>query len=288
MLYKRASDLINASMSNANDFLNNKEDGEENVSGDSSASDYILVAMIVSMLLCMAVCCLCLFCRTSSSRFTLCGWNFEINDRNASVGIDELSELHEVVPLTPTSTNAHNITDIEQKLKSDPPPPLYSEVTSISVFERFRRKNKRRDPSAADDKSEIELGANVKRKRSDRRSFTRFFQRSVSYQPPRVTNFKSTTGNFRKCSQIKEADSSTLSHLDKRPSKLSLPKSSSEVVFGRSISVLDELKFYPSQDDSKNRKPSFEKDEAKGNHSQKSSGSSKDLSSGCYDDEVFM
>ena len=283
MLYKRASSDLNISTNNNIDLLpTSTHDGGSGDNMMSSASDYILVAMIVSMLLCMAVCCLCLFCRTSSSRFTLCGWNFEINDRNASVGIDELSELHEVVPLTPTSTNAHNITDIEQKLKSDPPPPLYSEVTSMSVFERFRRKNKRRDNSIADDKSEVELGTTVKRKRSDRKSFTRFFQRSVSYQPPRVSAHKTGLSNFRKCSQIKEADS------DKRPTKLDLPKSSSGVVFGRSISVLDEPKFYSTQEDSKNFKLSVKKEKRNSNQSQKDSDGSKDLSSGCYDDEVFM
>lgn len=107
-----------------------KEQGTSDEGLIGSTSDYVLIAMIVAMMFCMTLCCLCLFCR-SSSRLSICGINFELNDRRNSLDNGEnLSEIHEVVPLTPTTAGDYNnrIQDIESMLRSDAPPPMYTEI----------------------------------------------------------------------------------------------------------------------------------------------------------------
>ncbi|XP_077973207.1 uncharacterized protein LOC120337399 [Styela clava] len=107
-----------------------KEQGTTDEGLMGSTSDYVLIAMIVAMMFCMTLCCLCLFCR-SSSRLSICGINFELNDRRNSLDNGEnLSEIHEVVPLTPTTAGDYNhrIQDIESMLRSDAPPPMYTEI----------------------------------------------------------------------------------------------------------------------------------------------------------------
>ena len=108
-----------------------------------TTSDYILIAMITAMMMFMTLCCLCLFCRTTS-RCTICGFDFEVNDEPTThhhhnqPAIEDLDEIHEVVPLTPTSRDDYQLHDIEQMLRSGPPPPRYSEVATFSRANIFR------------------------------------------------------------------------------------------------------------------------------------------------------
>jgi len=106
-----------------------------------TTSDYILIAMITAMMMFMTLCCLCLFCRTTS-RCTVCGFDFEVNDEpSIQQGIEDMDEIHEVVPLTPTS-NDINLPDIERMLTNHPPPPRYSEVAQHrNSFFRWSRRN---------------------------------------------------------------------------------------------------------------------------------------------------
>ena len=249
-----------------------------------SASDYILIAMIVAMMICMAVCCLCLFCR--SSHFSLCGWNLEISNRTASVNIDDLPELHEVVPLTPTTAGNYNISDIEKKLKSDPPPPKYNEITSRSVLERFRWRSKRRGVSADDDKAISETSANRqsdlfqerKRHPEKRRLSSWFFQRSISYQPPQVSSWKAST-----CAKTSSCLEEEGQQTSRRHQNKTLPKSASDCMFQKSFSTA-EAKFNEPKEFSENIEISI------GNKSisSKVSDLCKEHSSGSCDDEVFM
>ncbi|CAK8672869.1 uncharacterized protein LOC143465091 [Clavelina lepadiformis] len=180
--------------------VNQNSPSNDNPAFMGNASDYILIAMIIAMMLCMAVCCLCLFCR-SSSRITFCGFNFEVNDRSASVAVDDLSELHEVVPLTPTVAGHCQIPDIENMLQSDPPPPKYSDVATSTVFDRFKWKSKRRGHSTTDDKSGTDTtisrksgdgNGRGKSKKADRRR-GRLTQRSASYQHPKLSSLRQNT-----------------------------------------------------------------------------------------------
>jgi len=257
----------------------------ENMMG--SASDYILIAMIVAMMICMAVCCLCLFCR--SSHLSFCGWNFEISNRTASVNIDDLTELHEVVPLTPTTADTYNITDIEKKLKSDPPPPKYSEVTSKSVLERFRWRSKRRGLSV-DEASIAETNSSNrasdlsrdKKRQSEKRSISSwFFQRSISYQPPQVSTWKpSTCAKTNSCIEEEETQ-----HVSRTKQSNTIPKSASDCLFEQSVSAIEPSfiatkKFsmhVDMQDEMQNK-----------SISSKASDFYKEHSSGSCDDEVFM
>lgn len=139
--------------------------GTENEIG--TPSDYILIAMIIAMMLCMAVCCVCLFCRTTSRNLSVCGYTCEVNNsRNASIAIEDVSELHEVVPLTPAVVEAPNLPDIENKLKSDPPPPQYNEVVSTNVLDRFRWRSKRKTTNGDDSVSSRKASESVVRSKS--------------------------------------------------------------------------------------------------------------------------
>ena len=259
-----------------------EDEGTDNMMG--SASDYILIAMIVAMMICMAVCCLCLFCR--SSHFTFCGWNFEINNRNTSVNNDDISELHEVVPLTPTSVNTYNITDIEKKLKSDPPPPKYIDVAGRSVLDRLRRKSKRRGPSAEDDKTTVtadsDFSQGKKKGLEKRRLPSWFFQRSFSYQPPQASTWK--TSRVQTSMSIEEEREPSSSF---HPTSKTLPKSASDHVFDQPIGTIDAPRFAPSQNVLKCKNISEITLDNK-SVSSKTSDPCKEHSSGCYDDEVFM
>ena len=108
-------------------------------------SDIFMIAMIIAMMFCMTFCCLCLFCRRSSE-FSLCGINFELNNEPEAI-LDELNELHEVLPLTPTDGPQYPILDIESRLRSDPPPPRYSEVDNSSFKWKFKSSSKKRNTS---------------------------------------------------------------------------------------------------------------------------------------------
>jgi len=146
-----------------------------------TTSDYILIAMITAMMMFMTLCCLCLFCRTTS-RCTICGFDFEVNDEpSIQQGIDDLDEIHEVVPLTPTS-NDINLPDIERMLTNHPPPPRYSEVAQHrgSLFRWSRRNSK--------SKKNQTLPQNQQRKTQRSRSLMLrrprlSIHRSKSYQP---------------------------------------------------------------------------------------------------------
>uniref|UniRef100_H2XY26 Uncharacterized protein n=1 Tax=Ciona intestinalis TaxID=7719 RepID=H2XY26_CIOIN len=177
---------------------NYMNDSGEGVAG--TTSDYILIAMIVAMMFCMTICCLCLFCR-SSSHCVVCGFNFEMTNQTTSIAIDDLSELHEVVPLTPTATGNDALPNIENILCSDPPPPKYSEVASMSMRDRFRWKSRRKKNSSSRDKSDTSSRKNdsIVRGQSKRsstgrigRSSQSMFQRSISYQHPRITSLRSS------------------------------------------------------------------------------------------------
>ncbi|XP_078482870.1 LOW QUALITY PROTEIN: uncharacterized protein LOC100175365 [Ciona intestinalis] len=180
-------------------YMNDENtDAGEGVAG--TTSDYILIAMIVAMMFCMTICCLCLFCR-SSSHCVVCGFNFEMTNQTTSIAIDDLSELHEVVPLTPTATGNDALPNIENILCSDPPPPKYSEeVASMSMRDRFRWKSRRKKNSSSRDKSDTSsrksdsiVRGQSKRSSTGRtgRSSQSMFQRSISYQHPRITSLRS-------------------------------------------------------------------------------------------------
>nr|CAB3260435.1 uncharacterized protein LOC100175365 [Phallusia mammillata] len=210
---RRTNDLTNSSQLSLNEFEDNlgpsKSDynagnnlkNPENNNGDiiGSASDYILIAMIVAMMFCMTVCCLCLFCR-SASRFTICGFNFEMNNPTTSIAPEDLSELHEVVPLTPTTAENCQLPDIENMLRSDPPPPRYSDVaTSSSMRDRFKWRSRRKATLSSEhklakeaqkQKTEEALSSSKSKSTSvGSKSRSRIpFQRSVSYQTTRTSN----------------------------------------------------------------------------------------------------
>ena len=275
LLVKRSSTFNNSSF----DF---KNDANNDVMG--SASDYILIAMIVAMMCCMAVCCVCLFCR-ESSRFTICGRNCEINDRVAN--IDDVSELHEVVPLTPTAAATYNLSDIEKKLKSDPPPPQYNEVTSGSVLERLRRKSKRRGLSAsASDKSMVDLNAKlselpaIKNRRTDKRGLSRFFQRSISHQPA-SSLYRPGLSRSKKIASEEYEDSTASQQFPKSP----FPKSASAYLF-RSISPIEESEVQYGLNYGKEMQ--FIPENSSPDSASKDSLTYKEHCADCYDDEVFM
>lgn len=145
-------------------------------------SDYILIAMITAMMMFMTLCCLCLFCRTTS-RCTICGFDFEVSDESIQPTIEDLDELHEVVPLTPTSRNNYSLPDIERILQSDPPPPRYSEVTRASVFRWSRAKHKNSSTFDKDRRDSKDAGNKTQRARSLMTRRPRFsFRRSRSCQ----------------------------------------------------------------------------------------------------------
>jgi len=166
------------------------------------ASDYILIAMIVAMMLCMAICCLCLFCR-SSAHFTICGYSCDVNDRNNSVANEDISELHEVVPLTPAVVDTYNLPDIESKLKSDPPPPQYSEVAGSSVLDRFKWRSKKKgnvSENANDDDTSTKGDEIVrsKSKRSEKRSrLSKTFYRSTNNQISRAASNPKSSSSLK-------------------------------------------------------------------------------------------
>ena len=290
MMFKRdALSVLNTTGSlqklNLNSHETDEHDETLNEGMMGSASDYILIAMIVAMMICMAVCCLCLFCR--SSHLSLCGWNFEISNRTASVNIDDLTELHEVVPLTPTTTEPYNICDIEKKLKSDPPPPKYSEVTTKSVLDRFRLRSKRRGLSV--DEASITEGAtnrpsdssNAGKRLSEKRSLSSwFFQRSISYQPPRASTWKPST-----CAKTSSCIEEESHHTSNIKQSRTLPKSASDCVFEQTVSAI-EPSFIASPDLAKNEDSKYKKQSK--SISSKASDFYKEHSSGSCDDEVFM
>ena len=201
---------INSSITKSvNDNSNDR--GNTDTAG---ASDYILIAMIVAMMICMAVCCICLFCR-SSSQFSICGYNCDVNDRNASIANDE-SELHEVVPLTPAITETHNLPDIESKLKSDPPPPQYSEVAGSSVLDRFKWRSKKKsnfndsgnientNPSSKVIETAISRG---KRSEKKKRSSKTFHRSSANQTSSAVSNPKTSAKQLDDLNRISELQS---------------------------------------------------------------------------------
>ena len=163
---------------------------DKSENGIGSPSDYILIAMIVAMMLCMTICCICLFCRTTSRNISVCGYTCEVNNsRNPSVGIDDVSELHEVVPLTPAVANAPNIPDIENKLKSDPPPPQYTEVVSTNVFDRFRWRSKRKRTNTDDSGGSRKTSESISRIKSK--------QSEKKKRPSRAFSRKATAKSFK-------------------------------------------------------------------------------------------
>ena len=195
-----------------NNSVTRPTDGASDVPGDNSmgfASDYILIAMIVAMMLCMAICCLCLFCR-SSAHYSICGYSCDVNDRNNSVANndDDVSELHEVVPLTPAVVDTYNLSDIESKLKSDPPPPQYSEVAGSSVLDRFKWRSKKKgnvNENSNDDDASSKGNKIVrsKSKRSEKKGrLSKTFYRSTSSQVSHtLSNPKSSASNVTKQSK---------------------------------------------------------------------------------------
>ena len=245
-----------------------------------SASDYILIAMIIAMMLCMAVCCLCLFCR-SSAHFTICGYNCDVNDRNASVALDDVSELHEVVPLTPATVNTYNLPDIESKLKSDPPPPQYNEVAGTTMLDRFKWRSKRKtntndtaNDENAPNKSD-EMSRN-KSKRSDRRGrLSRTFHRSSSNQQTRAAQ---KTASLKVQQSKGHTKSSSLQH------------SASDCVISIPKTVLEEAPKSIQEATATIVAAKIENENVEANMKRLSQNSkeSKDPGPDLYDDEVFM
>lgn len=112
-------------------------------------SDIFMMAMIIAMMFCMTFCCLCLFCRRSAE-FSICGINFELNNEPEDAILDDLNELHEVMPLTPTEGGPqYPVLDIESRLKSDSPPPRYSEVDNSAFKWIFKGSTKKRSASSS-------------------------------------------------------------------------------------------------------------------------------------------
>ena len=275
-------DMFNSTTANFNTKL--PDNNPTNNDPVGSASDYILIAMIVAMMACMAVCCLCLFCR-SNSRFSVCGINCDIADRNTSA-VDDGSELHEVVPLTPASGNSYNLPDIESKLKADPPPPRYSEVAGSTMLDRFRWRSRRKGPASGEEQANIESGvanksgdnSKSKSKKSERRSrLSRTFNRSNSNQQTRTISNKLDGKN--KNAKLKKT-ATMPGAIPTQKSSLQYSASDCTAVRPKAMKPNVQMTIFEEKADS-----DIQVIEA--SHC-KDSEKSKDLSTDAYDDEVFM
>ena len=162
-----------------------ENDHEKDTFDLKAPSDIFMMAMIIVMMFCMTFCCLCLFCRRSAE-FSLCGINFEVNNDPDAI-LDELNELHEVLPLTPTDGGPQYPTlDIDSRLKCDSPPPRYSEVDNSAFKWMFKSSAKIRSASTS-------VSIKTKRSSSLLGSFSRprfSFRRSRSLNQTQQTSSK--------------------------------------------------------------------------------------------------
>jgi len=123
-------------------------------SGGTVVPDVSLLIIVIGLMFCMTFCCLCLLCHRTSE-FQICGIHFvaDTEQTKREPTMDELNEIHEVLPLTPTEGPQYPSIDVEGMLKSDPPPPAYTEAKAMPRSSSFRWKFKstkrRRNSSTA-------------------------------------------------------------------------------------------------------------------------------------------
>ena len=122
--------------------------------GATVVPDVSLLIIVIGLMFCMTFCCLCLLCHRTSE-FQICGIHFvaDTEQTEREPTMEELNEIHEVLPLTPTEGPQYPSIDVEGMLKSDPPPPAYTEAKGMPRSSSFRWKFKstkrRRNSSTA-------------------------------------------------------------------------------------------------------------------------------------------
>lgn len=149
--------------------------------------DVSLLIIVIGLMFCMTFCCLCLLCHRTSE-FQICGIHFvaDTDPAEREPTMEELNEIHEVLPLTPTEGPQYPALDIEGMLKSDPPPPAYTEAKamprSTSFRWKFKSTKKRRNSSSASGKQNSFLSSFGPPRLSFRRS------QSLNQQRPQLVS----------------------------------------------------------------------------------------------------